>query len=103
MNRILLLLTLTMSTNVHAQIKTISMPYAQCISTREQVIVGLEVNPADIVPIVNSNLLTITRICTAEGSVLITCSNPDSKMLIQQSKARNGCAAKSKGKLNTKH
>lgn len=68
---------------------SVSVSFDECIARRELVIAKLNVNPRDIVPIVNTGILTMTRVCTSDGSVLVSCSKPDSKMVITQS--TNGC------------
>lgn len=75
------------SANAKPSSQSISMSFEQCISKRESVIASLGVNPRDIKPIVDTGLMTMTRICTNDGSVLITCSSVDQKMIITQSSA----------------
>lgn len=67
--------------------ETLSLPFNECLARKAQVIASLGVNPRDIIPIVNTGIMTMDRICTVDGSVLITCSKPDRKMAITQSSA----------------
>lgn len=65
--------------------RSIDMDFQSCLATRSQVIAQLNVNPRDIIEIVNTGMLTVTRVCTSDGSVLITCSKEDRKMVVTQS------------------
>ena len=62
-----------------------AMSFDQCQSLQANVIAQLNVPPEDIVHVVNTAVLTITRVITADGSVLISCSDPDQKMVITRS------------------
>lgn len=68
-----------------AQSHSEQMTFEECLAHRERVIISLNVNPQNIIPVVNTGIVTITRICTADGSVLITCSKPDQKMVLTMS------------------
>ncbi|PHN32148.1 hypothetical protein AO240_09065 [Pseudomonas sp. ICMP 460] len=68
-----------------AQSKSISMSFDECQSYQASTIAKLNVPASDIEPIVNSSVLTITRVYTADGSVLISCSKPDQKMVVTMS------------------
>jgi len=68
-----------------ADSQSVSMSFEACLAAKERTIASLGVNSKDIIPIVNTNVMTMTRVCTADGSVLITCSKPDSKMVITRS------------------
>ncbi|CDF86334.1 hypothetical protein PKB_5021 [Pseudomonas knackmussii B13] len=59
--------------------------FDECQATQSKVITQLNVPPSDIVHIVNTSQMTVTRICTADGSVLISCSAPDEKIVITRS------------------
>jgi hypothetical protein len=43
------------------------------------------------VNIVETNALRMVRFCTSDGSVLVTCSAPDGKMVVPKSPHRSGC------------
>jgi hypothetical protein len=64
---------------------SISMSFQDCLSRKTQIVASLNVNPRDIIPIVNTGIMTMDRICTSDGSVLITCSKPDKKMVVTKS------------------
>jgi len=61
------------------------MSFEECLSRKEAVVAQLRVNPSDIITVVNTNMVTITKLCTVDGSVLVTCSKPDKKMVITRS------------------
>lgn len=62
-----------------------AMSFDECQSLQANVIAQLNVPPEDIIHVVNTAILTITRVITADGSVLISCSDPDQKMVITRS------------------
>ena len=61
-----------------------AMPFDQCNATVKSTIQTLAVNWKDFRRIVNSAEMTMTKICTRDGSVTITCSAPDSRMVTTQ-------------------
>ncbi len=65
--------------------------FEQCVSAREQTIASLGVSPRDIIPVINTPDMTITKLCVADGAVLITCSRADKKMTVTRSANRAGC------------
>ena len=75
----------------HPQSRSSPMSFEDCRALLDRQIVELGVSPLDLVPIVRTPILTMTRICTSEGSVLYTCSKLDRKMVITTSPDRDGC------------
>lgn len=61
------------------------MSFDQCLLTKAKTIASLNVDPGRIVDIVNTGIVTMTKICTDDGAVIITCSKPDRKMVITTS------------------
>lgn len=61
------------------------MSFEKCQAAQANTIAQLNVPPGDIVHIVNTSVMTMTRLYTADGSVIITCSAPDNKMVITKS------------------
>lgn len=57
------------------------MTFDQCTASVQSTIKSLAINWKDVKRIVNSAQVTITKICTHDGSVTITCSAPDSRMV----------------------
>ena len=62
--------------------QTRSMSYEQCLATIRQVSSELGVAPINIV---ETNIMRMVRFPTEDGSVLITCSAPDQKMVVTKS------------------
>lgn len=68
-----------------ASSQSVRATFDECLATQSRVVAQLNVSPSDIVHIVNTSQMTMTRICTVDGSVLISCSKPDEKMVITKS------------------
>lgn len=68
-----------------AESTSTSMSFEKCQAVQANTIAQLNVPPGDIVHIVNTSTMTMTRLYTADGSVIITCSAPDNKMVITKS------------------
>ena len=88
-------LFLLVATSVHAKAlanesQSIDMSFEKCLVTKQSTIASLNVKPSDIKEIVNTSILTITKVCTVDGGVLISCSKPDNKMVITRS-GSGGC------------
>lgn len=86
---LLLSLLFPTTTLAAASSQTVSLNFEECLARKEAVISQLGVNPKDIIPVVNTNIMTMTKLCTVDGSVIVTCSRPDKKMVITQS--TNSC------------
>lgn len=65
--------------------ETSTMSFSACLSSVASTVSGLSVRSSDVRYIVQTNIMTVTRICTNDGSVLITCSRPDSTMVLTKS------------------
>lgn len=68
-----------------AESNSVSMSFEKCQAVQAKTIAQLNVPASDIVHVVNTSTLTITKIYTTDGSILISCSNPDQKMVITKS------------------
>ncbi len=68
--------------------KKISMSYTECLSRKEVVVSQLGVRASDIIPIVNSSIMNVTKYCTLDGSIILTCSKPDNSMIIVSSPSK---------------
>ena len=63
-----------------------SMTFEECQLTKARAITSLNIPPRKIIEIVNTSLVTVTRLCLdGGGSMLITCSRPDRKIIITTS------------------
>lgn len=70
---------------------TRSMSFAACQQHLQQTVRRMGVRPWDVVHIVDTDVMTMTRVCTTDGSVLIMCSRLDEKMAVTKSPHRDGC------------
>ena len=86
-------LSLCVVSPVHAQLQSQSqsMSFEECRAYLDRLIETLGISPLDLVPIVRTSIMMVTRICTSDGSVLHTCSKPDRKMVMTKSPHRYGC------------
>lgn len=84
MRHVFAAISLLISTGAFAQESTSkSMPFEQCLLVIQRTATQLGVAPINIVETTN---VRIVRFPTAEGSVLVTCSRPDQKMVMTVSK-----------------
>jgi hypothetical protein len=58
------------------------MSFDACLATIEQVSTDLGVTPVNVI---ETTTVRMVRFNTADGSVLVTCSAPDEKMVITRS------------------
>lgn len=58
------------------------MAWDQCLAVKAEMQARLDVGPRKIIDIVNSTALTVTRLCTPEGAVAITCSKADQTLIV---------------------
>ena len=72
---------------------TRSMSFAACQQTLRQTIQTMGVLPWDVVRIIDTDGYSVPRVCTSDGSILITCTGPDWKMAVTKSPYRDGCSA----------
>ena len=70
---------------------TRSMSFAACQQALRQTIQTTGVRPWDVVRIIDTDGYSVTRVCTSDGSILITCNGPDRKMAVTKSPYRDGC------------
>ncbi|MFG0466586.1 hypothetical protein ACF8LF_18420 [Pseudomonas putida] len=68
-----------------ADSKSMSMSFERCQAVQQSTIAQLGVPASDVISVVNTKALTITRVLTSDGSILISCSAPDQKMVITTS------------------
>lgn len=65
-----------------AESQAVSMSFEDCLSTIRKVASDLATAPINIV---ETDIARIVRFVTVDGSVLITCSKPDHKMVVTKS------------------
>jgi|GEM_PF-5766768 len=67
------------------------MSFAACNASVEQMLIDLAGSSYKSWSIVDTIDVKVTRICTNDGSLLVTCSSIDEKMVITKSPSRNEC------------
>jgi hypothetical protein len=62
------------------------MSFEKCVATRALTIASLNIPPSKTREILSTGMVTMTRICLDDGgSLLITCSKPDNRIIITES------------------
>lgn len=79
------MVAISTAANAEASSQSINATFEQCQATLEGVISDLAVPRSEVRSIVDTSIMSVTRICVVEGSILISCSRPDEKMVITQS------------------
>lgn len=69
-----------------------AMDFDSCKKLQSSIALSAIGTPTKVISTINTDILTSIRVCTVDGSVLISCSGPDSKMVATQSQNRDGCA-----------
>jgi hypothetical protein len=64
------------------------MSFEDCLQAIRQTASQLGIAPLNVV---ETNILRMVRFCSEDGSVLVTCSEPDQKMVVTRSPHRPGC------------
>ncbi len=73
-------LLLTTSAGFSGQTVTKSMSFEACLETIRQMATTLGIAPTNVV---ETSILRMVRLPAADGSLLVTCSKPDQKMILQ--------------------
>jgi hypothetical protein len=68
-----------------AQSSSTPMSFEKCKAVTEATIALLGAGPSDVARVVNTNVMTMTKIYVSDGSVIVTCSAPDQTMVVTQS------------------
>jgi hypothetical protein len=58
------------------------MPWEDCLAAKAEMQLKLAVEPDRVIDIVSSAALNVTRLCTSEGAVSISCSKADQTLII---------------------
>lgn len=61
------------------------MSFEKCKAVQEGTISQLGASPSDVSRLVSTSDMSMIKIYVADGSVLVTCSRPDQKMVVTQS------------------
>lgn len=67
------------------------MSFAACYQHFQKTIRTTGSRPWDIVRIRDADMLTATRDCTCDGSVVISYNGPDRKIVVTKSPYQDGC------------
>ena len=58
------------------------MPWDDCLAFKAEMQAKLDVGPRKVIDIVNSASLTVTRLCTSQGAVSISCSKANQTLIV---------------------
>ena len=84
---VLLASAILMTSPIHAKVQSVSQPmsFQNCLTTIRRVASDLQTAPINIV---ETRSMRVVRFRTVDGSILVTCSGPDRKMIVTQSDRR---------------
>lgn len=82
---ILLASTRTLAGENAKTIRSETMEFEQCVSTVAVVIAQLNASPSQIIPIVNTSIMVMTKVVGDDANYIFTCSKPDRKLILTQS------------------
>ena len=68
-----------------------SMDFDECKKLQASTLLSSVGTKTKIFSTVTTDVLTSIRVCTADGSVLLSCSKPDNKMVVTKSPYQDGC------------
>ncbi len=75
-------LVLAMSAGARAETETTPMAWDDCLVAKAELQARLDVGPKKVIDIVKSTALDVTRLCTKEGTVAISCSKANQTMIV---------------------
>ena len=75
-------LVLATSAGARAETETRPMPWDDCLATKAEMQARLDVGPQKVIEIVKSAALDVTRLCTKEGTVAISCSRANQTLIV---------------------
>ena len=75
-------IVLAMSAGARAETGVKSMLWDDCLATKAEIQARLDVGPKKVIDIVKSSALDVTRLCTKEGTVAISCSKPNQTLIV---------------------
>jgi hypothetical protein len=73
---------LAMSTGARAETETTFMLWDDCLAAKAEMQARLDVGPQKVIDIVKSAALDVTRLCTREGTVAISCSKANQTLIV---------------------
>ena len=75
-------LVLAMSAGARAETEIKPMPWDDCLAAKAEMQARLDVGPKKVIDIVKSAALDVTRLCTKEGTVAISCSKANGTLIV---------------------
>ena len=70
------------SAGFRAETETTSMPWEDCLAAKAEIQAKLDVGPKKVIDIVKSAALDVTRLCTKQGTVAISCSKANQTLIV---------------------
>lgn len=72
--------------------KSSDMDFSTCVQQQSEFAEAiLSSGNYNVIPVVNTSVLSIVKFCTNDDSIIHTCSAPDNKMVVVKSTNREGC------------
>ena len=68
-----------------------SMDFDECKKIQASTLLSSVGTKTKVFSTVTTDILTSIRVCTTDGSVLLSCSKPDNKMVVTKSPYQDGC------------
>ena len=68
-----------------------SMDFDECKKLQANTLLASVGTKTKVFSTVTTDILTSIRVCTTDGSVLLSCSKPDNKMVVTKSPYQDGC------------
>lgn len=68
-----------------------SMDFDECKKLQASTLLSSVGTKTKVFSTVTTDILTSIRVCTTDGSVLLSCSKPDNKMVVTKSPYQDGC------------
>jgi hypothetical protein len=75
-------LALAMTTGARAETEITTMLWDDCLAAKAEMQARLDVGPRKVIDIVKSAALDVTRLCTSEGTVAISCSKANQTLIV---------------------
>jgi hypothetical protein len=72
----------TSAAGVRAETETTTMLWDDCLAAKAEMQAKLDVGPKKVIDIVSSAALNVTRLCTKEGTVAISCSKASQTLIV---------------------
>lgn len=77
-----LIVALAASAGARAETETKLMGWDDCLAAKAEMQARLDVGPRKVIDIVTSAALNVTRLCTRDGAVAISCSKENQTLIV---------------------